>query len=523
MVETPSAKLSRLPILTDANKQSVIREFNDGSFSCSESFRIDDIFESNVELAPDATAAVDGTRALSFSELNGRANQLARILRRRGVRPGELIAVLLDPGMEAIVAIIAVLKVGCAYVAVAPAELRGGVLRTLRDHVPRIFIVAKRAEIASNIGDGQIIAFDVDSDAIGGESIENLQRKEATACDLACAVLTTVQRGQHCWMLLDHRNVTSMVLSLDERLHFTRFDVWALAHSMLSSIALMELWGPLFSGSQVTVVPAAATRDPESLCRSLEQFGVTVLNQTPSEFLHWADLAALTPRHQLHSVILSGEPVRAAELKAWFDLGRRWPQIIYLYGHHGLTIASAYLKVREFDVHRRSVGWLAGSPLSCARLYILDLHRQPVPTGVVGDVYVAGDSVARGYIQSRKSGEYVPDPFSTDPDGKLYRTGDQGYWTADGQVELVLAQSNSTSADVEASRVECELLSHPEVRHVSVVACRNEAGGDSLIAYVEGMRRTPTPAELRTFLELNVPAYMVPRKFICRGRTCLER
>jgi acyl-CoA synthetase (AMP-forming)/AMP-acid ligase II len=386
-----------------------------------------------------------------------------------------------------------------------------------------MFIVAKRAEIGSSIGDERIIAFDVDSDAIGRESVENLQRKEMTACDLACAVLTTDQRGQRRWMLLEHRNVTSVLLSLDERLHFTRFDVWALAHSMLSRIALMELWGSLLSGSQVTLVPAAATRDPANVCRFFQEAGITVLNQTPSEFLRWADLTALTPRHRLHSIILSGERVRAAELKTWFDLGRCWPQIIYLYGHHGLTTASAYSKVRKFEAHRRSAGWLAGLPLSCARIYILDPHRQPVPTGVVGDIYVAGDSVAPSYIQARRNGEYVPDPFSTDPNGTLYRTGDQGYWTADGQVELVREQSTATSADVEASRVECELLSHPEVRRASVVACRNEAGGDSLIAYVEGMRRTPTAAELRTFLELNVPAYMVPRKFICRGRSCAER
>lgn len=437
--------------------------------------------------------------------------------------PVEVIAVLLDPGIEAIVAIIAVLKAGCAYVAGAPADLRGSVLRALRDYAPRMFIVAKRAEIAPRIEDERIIAFDLDSDAIGRELMENLQRKETTAFDLACAVLTTEQSGQHRWMLIKHRNVTSMVLSLDERLHFTRFDVWTLAHSMLSRIALIELWGPLLSGSQVTVVPAAATRDPENLCRLLEQGGITVLNQTPSEFLRWADLTALTPRHRLHSVILSGELRRAAELKAWFDLGRRWPQIIYLYGHHGLMIAGAYSKVRELDVHRRSAGWLAGLPLSCSRIYILDFHRQAVPTGVVGDIYVAGDSVARGHIQTRQNGDYVPDPFSTDPNGKLYRTGDQGCWTADGQVELVLAQSAATSADVEASRVECELLSHPEVRHASVVVCQNEAGGDSFMAYVEGMRGTPTPAELRTFLELNVPAYMVPRKFICRGRPRPER
>lgn len=307
-----------------------------------------------------------------------------------------------------------------------------------------------------------------------------------------------------------------MVTSLDERLHFTRFDVWSLTHSMSSRLSLVELWGALLYGSQVTIAPADVTEDPHCLCRFLAQNGITVVNQKPSEFLRWVGMTSLMPRHRLHTLILSGEPLRAAELKAWFDVGHRWPQVIYLYGHRGPMVAGAYAKVTQFDVVRRSASGLAGVPLSCCRFYVLDRHRQPVPIGVVGEIYVAGDGVALGYIESRRHRECVPDPFGVDPDSKLYRTGDQGFWTPEGQIELVLPRGSGTSADVEASRIENELLSHPAVSKASVVTSPNTAGSDSFVAYVEGSHRAPSPSELRTYLELNLPAYMVPKEFICQ-------
>jgi len=518
MVKAPGSKVSRLPMLTAAGRTSVISEFNNGCFSCMPQHRIDEVFESYVELTPDALAMVEGDRALSFLELNERANQLAHILKRRGARSGELIAVPSRPSIEAVVAAIAVLKAGGAYIAGTPAELRNGALRTRGAQASRMFIVATQAEIASRLIDEQIIAFDADAEAISRESVDNLHRSDANACDLACAIWSTAHTGEPRWILLEHRNVTSMMSSLDERLHFTRLDVWSLAHSMSSGVALMELWGALLSGSQVSVVPAGVTKDPEGLSCFLAQGGITVLNQKPSEFLPSVDMIKLTSRHRLHTLILSGEPLRAAALKTWFDVGRRWPQIIYLYGHRGPTVAVAYSKVTQIDALRRSGSGLAGVPLSFCRLYILDRYRQPVPIGVVGDIYVAGDSVARGYIENRQHYEGVPDPFGDDPSSKLYKTGDLGYWTPAGQVELPFPRAAATNLDVEAMRIESELLAHPAVRHASVVVSPHEAGGDSLVAYVEGLRSTPSPAELRAYLELSVPAYMVPKEFLCQAK-----
>lgn len=517
MVETPGLTVSQLPMLTASERESVITEFNRTCSSSLQPQRIDDLLESHAELTPDSLAAVDRARALSFSELNGLANQLARILKRRGVHSGELVAVIMDPGIDAIVAVIAVLKVGGAYIAGAPAEFQSSMFRTLRDHAPRKYIVATQAAAASWVNDEQIIALDADAEAIGRESMENAPRRDATARDLACAVLSADHKGRCCWMLLEHREVTSMVASLDERLHFTQFDVWSLSHSMSSGISLVELWGALLYGSQVTIVPAGATRDPEGLCHFLAESGITVLNQKPGEFLRWMGMTRAMPRHRLHTLILSGEPLRAAELKAWFDVGRCWPQVIYLYGHRGPVVAGAYSKVTQRDVLRRSGCGLAGAPLSCSRFYVLDRHLQPVPIGVVGDIYVASDSNALGYVESRQHRKCVPDPFGVDPNSKLYKTGDQGFWSPEGQIELILPSGVARSADVEASRIENELLSHPAVSKASVVVSPNTAGGDSFVAYVEGSHRAPSASELRTYLELNLPAYMVPKEFIVQG------
>lgn len=519
MVRTSDSKVSRLSMLTAADRKTVISEFNSTHSLCLQPQRIDDVFESYVELTPDSLAVADGARSLSFLELNGLANQLARILKRRGVCSGELIAILMDPGVDAVVAAIAVLKAGGAYISGSYAEFRSGPFVALRDRAPRTFIVATRAEIASLAHDEQIIAFDADAEAISRESSENIRRSGVTACDLACAIMSTSRTGQRRWMLLEHRNVTSMVSSLDERLHFTQLDVWSFVHSMSSGIALVELWGALLYGSQVAVVPASVTRDPQSLCRFLAQRGITVLNLKPSEFL----MTSLTAQHRLHTLILSGEPLRAAALKDWFNVGRRWPQIIYLHGHRGPMIPGAYSRVTQLDTLRRSCGGLAGAPLSCSRFYVLDRHRQPVPIGVVGDIYVAGDNVVRGYIGERQRRNRVPDPFCIGSISKLYRTGDQGFWTAEGQIEVVLTKAAATSVDVEASRIEGELLSHPAVSNASVVVRRNTAGSDSFVAYVEGSHRAPSAAELRTYLELNVPAYMVPKEFVCQPKSGFEQ
>lgn len=513
MVDAPGSRANRLSVLSTAEWRSVVFEFNDSPLHPAPPQRIDDMFESIAERIPDAAAVVDESREISFLQLNGRANQLARILKRRGTASGELIAIPSKPGLETIVAAIAVLKARAAYVAVAPADIRVGTLRAQGKFAPRTFIVAKRAEIVATASDARIIAFDDDADEIAMESTENVQREDCSARDLACVILEIGRRGHNRWTLLEHRNVTSMLASIDERLHLTAMDTWSLMHTVASGSAQLELWGALLYGSQVMVTPAMATRDPETLYRCLAHNGITVLNLKPSEFLRCLDTPERFSRHRLHTVILSGEQLRTATLRAWFDRGQRWPRLIFLYGSPGFALAAAYTELRRIDVADGRCGSLGGEPLSCCSLYILDRYAQPVPFGVVGEIYTAGDGVARGYIEGRRRGAWVPAPLVADIGAKLYRTGEQGQWTAEGRFYCA-PRMDATNSSFETFRIESELLSHPAVKSASVVIRRNDTGDDTFVAYVEASRRTPSAAELRTYLESHIPAYLVPAAFV---------
>jgi non-ribosomal peptide synthetase component F len=518
MVDAPRASVARLTMLNHAERQCVVSEFNNGGWPLLEPQRIDAVFESQVELSPDAIAVLDGVKALSYLALNQRANQLAWTLRRRGMIAGDLVAVPAIPCVDSIVAVIAVLKAGGAYVPAATADLRGGASRSWRARGVRTCIVSSREGLVPWKGLEQVIVIDSDAAEISSASVENLERDDRTACDQACVLKSVNPKGRGEWMRLEHRNVTSMLASLDERLHFARFDAWSLAHSLSSSIALIELWGALLHGSQVTVA-ADPMRNAKALNDFLVHAGVTVLNLTPGEFLEWVEVSEPDRRYPLHTVILSGEPLRAATLRTWFDLGRRWPRLIYLRGHRQLAIASAWLTIKSTDASCVSRGMLGGEPLSCCRIYILDRYRQPVPIGVVGDIYVAGHGVVRGAGECRKSARRVPEPLDVHDSYSLWKTGDRGYWTAEGRFELLFSSDGGATADAEAVRIESELLSHPSVKYASVALRRNEVGGDSYVAYVEGAHEAPVPAQLRAYLEMNVPRYMVPREFVCRAST----
>ncbi|WP_175597081.1 condensation domain-containing protein [Peristeroidobacter soli] len=512
MTRTPRTNVARLTMLTPSEHRLVISEFNNGEGRRLEPLLIDAMFESQVELSPNAPAVTSagGSEVLSYLELNQRANQLARVLRCRGMRRGEMIGVPADPSVTGIVAVIAVLKAGGAYRAATPTDLRDGTIRSRGAHGLRMCIVCPGAGRAGE----QVIVIDPDVHEISTESQENLERGDRTVFDPACVVKRDDSKGGGRWMRLDHGNITSMVAALDERLHFARFDVWSLTHSLSSHVALIELWGGLLHGSPVTVA-AGPIRDARSFDDFLAHTGITVSNLTPREFLVWVDVADHARRYPLHTVILSGGPLRAARLKTWFDMGRRWPRIIYLCGHRGITVASALSTIKLADAVRVSRGLLGGEPLSCCRLYILDRYRRPVPIGVVGDLYVAGYGVARSRRAARKLACRESMLLAENDNSLLFKTGDRGYWTPEGQFELVFYSRVNAQWETEAVRIESELLSHPSVKFASVALRRNETGGDSYVAYVEGEHEVPVPSQLRAYLESSMPGYMVPTVFIC--------
>lgn len=509
MAGTPEVPVSQLPMLTAAERYAVLSEFNNVNPSWLEPGCVHHIVEDYAEQIPQAIAVTDGDSSITFDELNRRANQLARLLRRRGMRKGDLGAICLSLGIDSVVATVAILKAGGAYIAGSSQQLRGYEPRAPDQFPPRLCVSVVGAGDPREIRDSLVVSMDDDAACIGRESDENLALNDSTPVDAACVIQCAGRKGRHCWVIVEHRNITSAVASIDERLHFAQHDVWALCHPISSQLSLLELWGALLTGGQAAIIPQHVSRDAGPRWLVLSGHQVTVLIQKPSEFLALTEKAGECSPGLLHTVILVGEPLNAAVLRAWFELRRRWPRLVYLYGPAGLTVAGAYSRISSHQMDGKSTGRLAGVPLSSSRFYVLDSHRQPSPIGVVGDIYVAGASVARHYIENGRQ-HRRRSYFCAGAQERLYRTGDRGAWNADGVIEVACHGAAASNSEIEAARIENELLAHPSVRDVSVVVSSNANGRDALLAYVKCARGTASASELRTFLEQNVPAYMVP-------------
>ncbi|MDE9512505.1 AMP-binding protein, partial [Xenorhabdus bovienii] len=219
---------------------------------------------------------------------------------------------------------------------------------------------------------------------------------------------------------------------------FDSNDVWTLFHSFAFDFSVWELWGALSHGGRLIVVPADCTRSPQAFYALLCREQVTVLNQTPSAFRPLISAQDATP-HSLRCIIFGGETLELHTLAPWVTRNpTRQTRLVNMYGITEITVHATYRELTESDI-TLGRGSLVGQPLPDLRAYILGTHGQPVPLGVTGEIYITGAGVARGYLNRPEltAERFLTDPFSSDPDARMYKTGDLGRWLPDGHLEYL--------------------------------------------------------------------------------------
>jgi len=515
MVRESQQTIGRLPILDAREREQVLEGFNTRPVAYPREALVHQLFEAQVQRTPDAPAVVYQDRALTFAELNARANQLARHLRSKGVGPDELVALCVERSVEMIVGLLGALKAGGGYLPLDPEYPSDRLAYMVEDARPRVVLVEEglRARLPDTAA--EVVALDRDWPEIAARDASNL---DAHACGvhshhLAYVIYTSGSTGRPKGVMIEHRNLTSLWQGLE---HIYRQSGGCERIGVNASVnfdASVKQIVQLLSGRALVIVPQDERRDAPRLLRYLREQRINGIDCTPWQLKSWLEAGLLdSDQHELRVVLIGGEPI-APEL--WATLAQANVDFYNVYGPTESTVDATYALIRG-DTSAPHIG----RSMENRRIYILDRHGVPVPIGVSGEIHIGGAGVARGYLRRAElsAERFVSDPFSPEPNARMYKSGDVGRWRADGTIEYTGRndlQVKIRGFRIELGEIEAELARHEQVRE-AVVIVREDSGDRRLVAYVVAANPSaPASAEsLRAHVRGALPEYMVPSAYV---------
>ncbi len=513
MVADPARRLSSMDVL-DADEYVRLEGWGNRAVLTGPvgvPLSIPAVFGAQVARTPDAVAVTFEGVSVTYRELDEASNRLAHLLAARRVGPGQRVALLLSRSAEAIVAMLAVVKTGAAYVPIDPAVPAARIGFVLGDSAPIAAITT--VGLADRLDRCDLLVIDVNDPVVGSQPSTALPGPAPD--DVAYIIYTSGTTGTPKGVAIPHRNVTRLLETLDADLELAG-QVWTQCHSLAFDFSVWEIWGALLYGGRLVVVPDSVVRSPEDLHAVLVAEQVSVLSQTPSAFyaLQTADAAQPEQERQLklEAVVFGGEALEPQRLRAWLDKQPGLPRLINMYGITETTVHASFREIVAGDVD--STVSPIGVPLGHLGFFVLDGWLRPVPVGVVGELYVAGAGVADGYVNRAglSASRFVACPFGGAgvPGLRMYRTGDLVCWGADGQLRYVGRADEQVKIRgyrIELGEIQAALSGLEGVQQAVVIAREDRPGDKRLVGYVTG---TADPVAARAALAERLPSYMVP-------------
>ena len=516
IIADPEQSMAEISPLSDREKNQLLRQWNDGVESVLTESSVHQLFEAQAVRTPHATAVEFNGKRLSYRDLNARANQIARYLRRRGVGREKLVGVCFERSVEMIEALLGVLKAGGGYVPMDPTFPPERLAYMLDDAKIAVLLTEdrRRRKLAplpasrSQSAPFETVCFDMASGQIDQESTENLP-SDSAAEDLAYVIYTSGSTGSPKGVAITHRSLVNCLNSMHDQLAFTERETLLAVTTISFDIAGLEIYLPLITGAKILLAGSEDVADGSRLLTLLTQHAVTTMQATPST---WRLLLEAGWQGADRFKILCGGEALAADLVApLLARGVVWN----LYGPTETTIWSTAYRVTPGD---SSIA--IGRPIANTEIYVLNGCLHPVPIGIPGELHIGGAGLARGYLNRPEltATKFIANPFSTNPTARLYKTGDLVRYLPDGNLEFVGRIDNQVKVRgfrIELGEIENTLVRHPGIRQAAVVARDGNAEGKRLVAYIVARPKLDlTTDRLRRYLKDHLPEYMIPSAFV---------
>ncbi len=506
VVQNPDQPIATLPLLTQAEQQQLLVEWNNTTTVTTNNQCMHQLFEQQVQLTPHATALVYNNQRLSYAQLNQRANQVAHYLQALGVGPEVPVGICLERCIELVVGLLGVLKAGGAYVPLDPSYPAERVALMLDDGQPLVLLTQAALLPTLPASTATIVCLDRDWHAIAQQANTN-PLSDVTPAHLAYILYTSGSTGRPKGVEIEHRSPVTLMEWSKQVFSATDIAGVLASTSICFDLSVFELFVPLSRGGKVILAKNAL-----HLATIEAANEVTLINTVPSAITELLRHQAVPASVQV--VNLAGEPLKNALVQQIYQQTQA-QRVFNLYGPSEDTTYSTFTLIERGANTEPTIG----RPLANTQTYILDNYLQLLPIGAIGELYIGGDGLARGYRNQPEltAQKFILNPFTGAASKRLYKTGDLARYLADGTIEFLGRRDNQVKLRgfrIELGEIETVLSQHPAVQDAVVIVREDTPNDKRLVAYITNTTPLTDTTDLRTHLQQRLPYYMIPAAFV---------
>ena len=510
LLHQPTYKLSGIELIPDKERPELLAQFDNINVTFPKDKTIVELFKHQVTHTPGNIAVVFKGKTLTYAELDARSTKLAWVLRGKGVSSDQLVGILVDRSIEMVVGILAILKSGGAYLPIDTDYPKERIDFFIEDSGLKVLLTTKDQQLGFSDNVSVLYIEDVDEMEDHVNEIDNVNKPS----DLCYVIYTSGTTGVPKGVMVEHKNVVRLFFNDAFQFDFGPKDVWTMFHSHCFDFSVWEIFGALLSGGKLVIIPKMIARDTKVFWNILKEQKVTVLNQTPSAFynLMEEDTQHPTPELDLRYVIFGGEALSPKKLASWRS---KYPEtmLINMFGITETTVHVTYKEIgdKEIDNNTSSIG----KPIPTLSCHLFDQNQKLIPNGVIGELYVGGEGVSRGYLNNKEltNKRFIPNPYN--PSERLYRTGDLARILKSGDIEYLGRIDNQVQLRgfrIELGEIEMQLSGYQDINECVVVA-KEKQEHIYLAAYYVSQKEIEVSV-LKSFLSDKLPEYMIPSFYI---------